>query len=129
MFVNAIRCYVCCLAPTAPPENIQGHNTSETSLFLSWEHVPESMKNGIITGYVAVYQKENGSPKQIEIIGSEKFNTSLVGLDWFTKYTIKVAASTVAGAGVAGNLTVYTDEWSKFSFTVSCFLYIGPTSY
>ena len=33
------------LEPSAPPANIRGHNTSSTSIFVTWDDVPAAVLN------------------------------------------------------------------------------------
>ncbi|CAH3043661.1 unnamed protein product, partial [Porites evermanni] len=42
--------------PDGKPQNVRGHNTSSTSISVSWEEVQAELQNGVITGYNITYQ-------------------------------------------------------------------------
>ena len=41
--------------PNQPPVNVQGHNTSSTSIWVDWDTVPVADQNGIILSYTVKY--------------------------------------------------------------------------
>ena len=103
-------------APNASPSAIQGHNTSSTSISVQWGIVPPADQNGIILSYTVTYKElPDGSP-QAKIVNASKTNTTLMGLNEFTKYSITLFASTMKGDGTTSDpIFVITDEDSKFT--------------
>ena len=61
--------------PDSAPQNVQGQNSSSTSILVMWNEVPAAQQNGIITGYTITYQSQtendngnvqgNGSVRQM----------------------------------------------------------------
>ena len=100
--------------PKAPPSNLQGCNTSSTSIFVQWGDVPAADQNGIILKYTVTYTAlPNGSP-QPKVVDAPATDTTLTGLNEYTNYSITVFASTVKGDGNASApIVVITDEDSK----------------
>ena len=41
--------------PSAPPADVQGHNTSSTSISVDWDIVSVTDQNGIILTYTVTY--------------------------------------------------------------------------
>ena len=100
--------------PNAPPTNVQGHNTSSTSILVQWGNVPAADQNGIILSYTVTYRAlPNGSPLT-KIVSAPTTKVTLTGLNEYTNYSITVFASTVRGDGnVSAPIFVITDEDSK----------------
>ena len=46
--------FICLVEPSAPPANVQGHNTSSTSIWVDWDIVPVADQNGIIHGIMFI---------------------------------------------------------------------------
>ena len=70
---------------------------SSTSLLVTWDHPLAPDRNGVITGYTVIRQKDS------EINMTELFSNDtsqlLVDLVPFTEYNITVAGNTSAGQG------------------------------
>ena len=67
-------------APSAPPANVRGHNTSSTSVWVDWDNVPLADQNGIILSYTVTYTAlPNGSPKTA-VVSAPTTQASLTGL-------------------------------------------------
>ena len=99
--------------PNAPPANVQGHNTSSTSIWVDWDAVPVADQNGIILTYAVTYCSLPGGISQA-VINASSTHVTLKGLKKYTNYSIFVFASTVKGDGNASDpITVTTDEDSK----------------
>ena len=108
------------LEPTAAPADFTVGETTSQSISLSWGAVPESDRNGIITGYKVVYQAlPNGKRLTVNVSagnGGERTSTTLSGLNQFTNYSIRVLAYTVKGDGPQSpEKTVQTKEDSKLN--------------
>ena len=104
------------IEPKAPPNNVQGHNTSSTSIWVDWEPVPVVAQNGIILSYTVTYTAlPSGIPRKA-VMSAPITHVTLRGLEEYTNYSILVFASTVKGDGNASDpIIVTTNEDSKFA--------------
>jgi len=100
--------------PNAPPFNVQGHNTSSTSVLVQWNNVPTADINGVILSYTVTYEAlPDGSP-QTKVVSAPTTQVTLTGLNEYTNYSIMVFASTIKGNGnMSEPIVVITDEDSK----------------
>ena len=102
--------------PNAPPSNVQGRNTSSTSILVQWGDVPAADQNGIILKYTVTYTALPGDNEQTKVVNAPTTEATLTRLNEHTNYTITVFASTVKGDGnVSEPITRRTDEDSEFS--------------
>ena len=102
--------------PSAPPVNVQGHNTSSTSIWVDWDTVPVADQNGIILTYTVTYMTFPGGIPMTTVVSAPTTNVTLSNLEEYTNYSILVFASTVKGDGNASDaIIVPTDEDSKLS--------------
>ena len=85
--------------PSAAPKNVSGHNTSSTSIFVTWDDVPAADKNGIITSYNITYHSLTENHSNSTTVDFPANNVTLRGLREFVNYSITVFASTVKGNG------------------------------
>ena len=92
---------------------MRGHNTSSTSISVSWEEVQAELRNGIITGYNITYQSQTENSNGFVLSGPNDRQIDLTGLKEFVKYNISVVAFTVKGDGPPNVTVVSTDEDSK----------------
>ena len=92
---------------------MRGHNTSSTSISVSWEAVQAVLQNGIITGYNITYQSLTENDNGFVTAGPNDRQANLTGLKEFVKYNISVVAFTVKGDGPPNVTVVSTDEDSK----------------
>ena len=86
------------------------------------------LRNGIITGYIIMYQSETENNNGRVEAGPNVRQVNLTGLKEFVKYTISVFASTVKGIGPPSVLDVRTDQDSKsyntlFDYYYYCWYY------
>ena len=103
------------IEPTRFPEGLTGHNTSSTSISVSWGEVREADRNGIILSYTVSYQSQTQNDSGIEKVFYPNRSLDLSGLKEFVKYNITVLATTVKGDGpTSGVIVVSTDQDSKF---------------
>ena len=100
--------------PAGPPQNVQGQNSSSTSILVIWEEVPAEQQNGIITGYTITYKSQTENDNgNVEVNGSVR-QIELTNLKEYVNYNITVLASTVKGDGPASDpIVVRTDQDSK----------------
>ena len=100
--------------PNAPPANVQGHNTTSTSIWVDWETVPIADQNGIILTYTVTYRALPAGILQTAKVRAPSTQVTLRGLKKYTNYSILVFASTLKGDGNASDqIIVTTDEDSK----------------
>ena len=106
--------------PGAAPQAVEGHNTSSTSILVTWGEVPADKKHGKILEYTVIYKKtkEDTETKERVISPSTQFNSrqiKLTKLTEYTSYSIQVLAATVKGDGPRSEpITVWTDQDSKY---------------
>ena len=107
---------------------MQGHNTSSTSIQVSWEAPSAVDQNGALTEYTVYYQAvganiHNGTLKQQAVVAPLN-ETVLTGLEEYVEYNITVSASTSVGEGpVSASIIVRTAEAGKiFEVDKSCVL-------
>ena len=92
---------------------MSAHNTSSTSLHVSWHEVPKGFVHGILLGYRVLYKIAN-------VTGNKSITTEttnkreLQELKKFTVYEINVLAFTAIGDGAnSKSIHVSTDEDGK----------------
>ena len=102
------------IEPNAAPANVQGQNTSSTSILVGWGKVPVADENGIVLSYTVTYTAlPSGIPRTV-VVSVPTTNVILRGLEEYKNYSILVFASTVKGEGNASDpIIVTTDEDSK----------------
>ena len=102
--------------PSAPPANVQGHNTSSTSIWVDWDIVPVTDQNGIILTYTVTYMALPDETAQSTVVIAPTTQANLTGLIKYRNYSITLYASTAKGDGnVSEPIIVITDEDSKLS--------------
>ena len=100
--------------PSASPFKVRGHNTSSTSIFVTWDDVSAFERNGIIISYNITYHSMLGGHGHSTTVDFPSRRVTLMGLREFVNYTITVSASTVIGPGPASYpIIVRTGEDSK----------------
>ena len=113
-------CFVL-IEPNASQANVQGHNTSSTSIWVGWNAVPIADQNGIILTYTVTYSSLPGGISQTTVKNTSFTHVTLKGLKKYTNYSIIVFASTAKGDGNASDpITVTTDEDSKLLKALKC---------
>ena len=107
------------IEPSAPPANVQGHNTSSTSIWVDWDIVPVLDQNGIILTYTVKYMALPDERPRSTVVIAPTTQANLIGLAKYRNYSITVFASTAKGDGNASEpIIVITDEDSKFSIVL-----------
>ena len=94
---------------------------SSSSVEVEWQRVPKEFRHGIITKYVISYTAENKT-------GEKEVPASLLkavvnGLSQSTKYSFRVRAETVKGAGPESNPKHATTEGKEIKIIISLFSY------
>ena len=109
------------IEPNAPPANVQGHNTSSTSIWVDWETVPVAYQNGIILTYTVTYRALPAGILQTAKVRAPSTQVTLRGLKKYTNYSIFVFTTTSKGDGNASDpINVTTDEDSKLLKALKC---------
>ena len=117
------------LAPSAAPENIEGYNTSSTTIRVTWKVPPSAEQNGIIIWYTLSYQaiggSYNDSTKRYKKVTGASTQADLTGLEENVLYNITVLAATGAGEGPNSiAVAVRTSKAGKrFTFDQAILLY------
>ena len=102
--------------PSAPPADVQGHNTSSTSIWVDWDNVSVTDQNGIILTYTVTYMALPDETPQSKVMIAPTTQANLTGLTKYRNYSITVFSSTAKGDGnVSEPIIVITDEDSKLS--------------
>ena len=104
--------------PDGAPQNVRGHNTSSTSISVSWEEVQSDLQNGIITGYNITYESQIENDKGVLLTDPNDRQANLTGLKKFVNYNISVIAFTVKGDGPPTVIVVRTDQDSKLNYSL-----------
>ena len=101
---------------SAPPADVQGHNTSSTSISVDWDIVSVTDQNGIILTYTVTYMALPDETPQSKVMIAPTTQANLTGLTKYRNYSITVFSSTAKGDGnVSEPIIVITDEDSKLS--------------
>lgn len=95
MHINFSPLYIIIIAPTAPPEGLNGYALDHTSIYFEWDPPPLGNQNGFIVEYVVnITERETGI--QFQRLTNETAITVLsLHPDYI--YACKVSAVTVAG--------------------------------
>ena len=68
------------IEPNVPPANVQGHNTSSTSIWVDWDAFPIADQNGIILTYTVAYTSLPSGISQTAVINASSTHVTLKGL-------------------------------------------------
>ena len=91
-----------------------GHNSSSTSILVTWDEVPAEQQNGIITNYTITYQSQTENDNGTVQVNDSVRQRELVNLKEYVNYNITVFASTAIGDGPPSNpIVVTTDQDGK----------------
>ena len=94
--------------------NVSGRSINSTSISVTWDEVPATEQNGIITSYNITYHSLTENHRNSTKVDHPIRQVDLTGLREFVNYSITVFASTVKGDGPASvPVFVRTDEDSK----------------
>ena len=110
-----------CPVSDQPPANLAAHNTSSTSIQITWDRIPPQEKYIATSAYrVTVIRADSSSDtEQLDAILGACVNTTNMTLHRtnllkYTAYRVTVAGITVRGVGKArAQITVLTDEDGK----------------
>lgn len=113
MLTSALVCFLAhlyfILVPSLPPSNLRAHNTSSTTLRVTWLPVPQEFLHGILVGYRLFFKADKNL--FYENVTTVNQTLELTGLEKFTNYSMKILAFTRIGDGnVSHSATVSTDQ-------------------
>ena len=91
------------LEPSKAPENVTAVQSGATSMTVTWEPVPPTDRNGIITGYTVYYRAvsghiNNANEFMIRVNGSVT-RSEVSNLEEHVTYNVSVSANTSVGEG------------------------------
>ena len=89
-------------APTSSVSNITISSVEARSMTVSWDEVPCSGQNGLITGYLLYYTNTTFSDT-VNITGGDNRQYNLTTLTPYTNYTVTVTAYNDGGTGPASS--------------------------
>ena len=84
-------------APNSPPLNVMVTGVPRASLMVSWQPPPAIDHNGLITGYMIQYTRDDRSSDPMAMEGNSGITISR--LVAFVNYSVTVAAVNSAGTG------------------------------
>ena len=99
---------------SAAPENVTAHNSSSTSIRVTWGKLSTDKPHGQILSYTVIYQNLQGGLVRRKQVTYSTLEVELTNLAKYTEYSIRVLATTAQGDGPASvPISVRTDEDSK----------------
>ena len=104
-------------APSSPPVNFSGHNTSSTSIKLTWGDVPKALIYGILVGFHITCERVNNvSDRHIQDLTPTKHEWTFIGLKKYRNYSCQLRAYNNFGDGNwSEKLVISTDEDGMFT--------------
>ena len=108
--------FISFVEPDGAPQNVNGHNSSSTSIRVSWDKVPDEQQNGVILSYNITYQSLTESDSgNVQVRGNPPLREKeITDLKEYVAYNITVFASTVKGDGPHSTaIVVRTDQDSE----------------
>ena len=121
------------LAPSGKPTITAAHNTSSTSIQLSWRPPPPSTLNGEFLGYRISYRPRHSNASNLSseaLINDPEVGQFLIkGLTPFTQYLVSLQVRNPAGLGPPTKVVIMTDEGGEkdfFNFSSSLAISVWP---
>lgn len=102
--------------PSEPPPDSVVKSTSSSTINVSWRPINPAFIHGILVGYEVRYAKDDDTPEwKNKIVDSDKDETVLSDLEYFTPYQVVICARTSKGRGknVSHSATTFGDVPSK----------------
>ncbi|XP_055371784.1 protein sidekick-1-like [Condylostylus longicornis] len=106
-------------APTGKPTTTAAHNTSSSSIFISWKPPPASTILGEFLGYRITYRprdKHTSNVSETYIRDSTVESYEIQSLSTYTQYLVSVQVFNPEGLGPATTVLVMTDEGGKLTW-------------
>ncbi|XP_054729821.1 protein sidekick-2-like [Anastrepha obliqua] len=103
-------------APTGKPIPTTAHNTSSTSVYISWKAPPADTILGEFLGYRITYRpRDRNDTKEIYIRDSTVESHEITNLETYTQYKVTVQVFNPEGLGPETTILVMTDEGEYIS--------------
>ena len=124
MLFETITLLLIFLEPTAAPRELRSTAVTSTQITLSWTRVEEQHKNGIILGYKLFYEAfgqfaVDTTEKMKPLHGENTLQTTVMNLEKYVNYSIKILAFTTKGDGPNSTvISVETDQDGRPSYFV-----------
>ena len=103
--------------PSGKPTITAAHNTSSTSIRLSWRSPPADTIHGEFLGYRIAYKPRNAATsdavKEIRIKDPQVDKYTITKLNIFTQYLVSLQVYNPEGLGPSTTVVVMTDEGGK----------------
>ncbi|XP_037919169.1 tyrosine-protein phosphatase 99A isoform X3 [Hermetia illucens] len=99
--------------PIGKPVTTIAHNTSSTSIYISWKPPPPDTILGEFLGYRITYRPRDKSPssvKEIYLRDSTIENHEIHNLETYTQYLVSIQVFNPEGLGPSTTVLVMTDE-------------------
>ncbi|XP_065060769.1 uncharacterized protein LOC135688019 isoform X3 [Rhopilema esculentum] len=94
------------IVPSSPPSNVTAASNDASSIDVSWNEVPSSDQNGVITGYLVFYRESSATT--YTIAATAQLKLKIQGLSAATSYSLRVLAYNSNGNGIASELITLT---------------------
>ena len=100
-------------APDGPPTAVKSGHLNHTSIYVTWNTVPNLSQNGIIVKYNIAYKQANSSEDwKVISAGPQIFRAEISQLQNNKIYEVKVAARTLVGQGpYSAVISIRTDAY------------------
>lgn len=105
------------IVPSGFPINLSSSTVSSTVVMVTWNEVPPSQRNGIITGYTIFITTdvEFVNDTTQDIPSATTLQYTFTGLEEYVNYTYTILARTAIGDGpVSDSTTSLTNEASEY---------------
>ena len=96
--MTAIFLY-CTIVPSSAPINVTVVSSSARALNITWQPLPISDRNGIITSYKITYYSSRWMHGNTTQVNGSSTSAVLDSLIPFTSYNITISAATIIGFG------------------------------
>eukprot|EP00795_Rhopilema_esculentum_P007218 gene7217-12900_t len=94
------------IVPSSPPSNMTAVSNDASSIDVSWNEIPSSDQNGVITGYLVFYRESSATT--YTIAATTQLKLKIQGLSAATSYSLRVLAYNSNGNGIASELITLT---------------------
>ncbi|EDS40546.1 conserved hypothetical protein [Culex quinquefasciatus] len=106
------------VSPTGKPVTTIAHNTSATSVYVSWKSPPPETIFGEFLGYRITYRTRDKNPEddaqEIYIRDSTVESHEIHNLETYTQYLVSIQVFNPEGLGPPTTVLVMTDEGGKW---------------
>lgn len=107
------------LEPSQPPTLMAFHNSSSSSLRVTWLHIPPQYAHGVLLGYRVLYRSLNVTEDMYSVaeVGPTTLEVELENLYEYMEYGVRLMGFTKKGLGtVSDEEIVRTDQDGKLNY-------------